>query len=626
MRFDDQPIERDRLARMRDQLRHRGPDGEGINVYDRCGFAHTRLSIIDLMSGEQPMHVPQCDSRAGLSLIFNGEIYNHRDMRRKLERLGHTFNSDHSDTEVLLFGYRQWGTDLPKLLHGMFAFAIWDHTEHSLFLCRDRAGKKPLYIWQRDNEVVFSSLVSALIVSRGDRPLPGIDPEAALTYLRLGYTHRHAIFQDIDELPAAHWMKIEQGRRVSTGQYWRPPPISRTSTAIGAKSGLTEILEESVERRLESDVPLGCFLSGGIDSSIVAALAQQSLKAQGKPALQTFNIAMPHADYDESDYAQSVAKHIGAEHRVLTAGSDSVMDDLNRLIAVCGEPTADSSILPTLWLSRATRQHVKAVLSGDGGDELFGGYDRYRAMQLLTKHGGLLRMVPAMWLADTRPYSTRTRLRRLAEAARQQTPQSQYRSMIQLFTDDQVRRLAPGAVAEAINRVDPGVPEWPEAPDPLEAAKRWDLVHYLPFDLLRKVDRASMAVGLEVRCPLLDTQVCDFAGHLPNSVLMPGGRPKGLLRQVAAQYIPKTLANRGKSGFAVPVGEWFRTSLKAPLLDTLTDGTLDGMGFDQGYAAELAHQHIADKTNHTHRLFALLTLALWGRWLKDPTAPPVGLG
>jgi len=625
MRFDDQPIERDRLERMRDQLRHRGPDGEGINIYDRCGFAHTRLSIIDLLSGLQPMHVPECDSKAGLSLIFNGEIYNHRDLRRKLERLGHSFASSHSDTEVLLFGYRQWGHDLPKLLHGMFAFAIWDHTDRSLFLCRDRAGKKPLYLWQRDTEVVFGSLVSSLIVSRGDRPLPGIDPQAALTFLRLGYTHRHAIFEDIDELPAAHWMKITQDRQITTGQYWRPPPISRTSTSVGAQSGLTEILEEAIDRRLESDVPLGCFLSGGIDSSVVAAIAQRNLKGRDKPALQTFNIAMPHADYDESDYARAVADHIGSEHTVLQARSDAVMDDLKRLIAVCGEPTADSSILPTLWLSRATRQHVKAVLSGDGGDELFGGYDRYRAMRLLTKHGNLLRMVPAMWLADTRPYSTRTRLRRLAEAARQQDPQTQYRSMIQLFTDKQIRRLAPDAVAEAIDRTEPGVPDWPDAPEPLEAAKRWDLMHYLPFDLLRKVDRASMAVGLEVRCPLLDTQVCDFAGHLPNSVLMPGGRPKGLLRQVAAQYIPKPLANRAKSGFAVPVGEWFRTSLRDELRDTLTDGTLSGLGFDAGYAAELADEHADNKANHTHGLFALLTLALWGRWQQEPTAPPVGI-
>lgn len=668
VRFDDAPIEIGRARAVLAALRHRGPDGEGIDEMPRCTLVHTRLSIIDLLGGRQPMIVParphpdgtfNADGRddrstandGELRLIFNGEIYNHRALRKQLENLGHRFESSHCDTEVLLHGYREWGTELPKRLHGMFAFAIWNVTDRSLFLCRDRAGKKPLYVrWSRDRrEMMFASLVSALAAGlpAGERPSAStIDREALRTYLRFGYTFEQSLLPGIEEPPAAHWMRIDAQGRVACERYWRPPPISRSSTSLGAVAGARELLEEAVAKRLEADVPLGCFLSGGIDSSLVAAIAHRQLAERGEGALRTFSVAMPDLSYDESAHARAVAEHLGTEHTELVAERPQrVIDDLAALIALMGEPTADSSILPTYWLSRVTRDHVKVVLSGDGGDELFGGYERYRAMRLLTKHRWWLARLPLGVLINGDARTLRGRLGRLVHAARGGGEARQYRRMIQLFDEEQVRELGIGSssvdsvdesaggegtrgadceddheelIGRAREAASGGLPDWPNEPDAAHAAMRWDLVHYLPFDLLRKVDRASMAFGLEVRCPLLDTQVCDLAGHLPTSVLMPGGRPKGLLRQVAAEVgLPASVVNRRKQGFAVPIGQWMRGPLRDTLAEHVMEGELASLGVNRPAVECLLDEHQQSRADHTHRLFGLLMLSMWAGWLKD---------
>jgi asparagine synthase (glutamine-hydrolysing) len=589
--FGNGAIDRDRVAAMVDHLRHRGPDGEATAPFDRCSLAHTRLAILDLPGGAQPM------TSGNLTVAFNGEIYNHHELRRELESLGHTFNTDHSDTEVLLHGYRQWQTALPQRLEGMFAFATWDNDDKSLLLARDRTGKKPLYVRRRDGELAFASLAATL--RDGDAT---IDADALLMFLRLGYTGNRSLLAGVEELPPAHWMLVDAQGNERIEHYWRPPAFNANATA----HDLFDALSGAVERRLEADVELGCFLSGGVDSSIVAALAQQHLQKRGA-RLKTFSVKMPALDYDESHHAAAVAAHLGTEHAQLTAEpGDGLIDDLAKLIAITGEPTADSSILPTYWLSRAARRHVKVALSGDGGDELFGGYDRYRGMALLRSHRWWLRHVPMSLLANNSPRSNRTRLRRLVDAARYDQPAAQYQSMIHLFSDAHIRAL--GFDAPAKRYAD--VPEYPGDP------RRWDFTHYLPMDLLRKVDRASMAVALEVRCPLLDTRVCELALRLSTDRVMPAGRPKALLRDLAAKMLPHAIATRPKRGFAIPIGQWFAGSLREALGEQLLDGDLERVGCRRATVERIFHEHMRGGADHTHRLFALLALALWSRWMK----------
>ena len=628
MRFTDGDVDAGRVRAMLTHLRHRGPDGEGVAEYERCALIHTRLSIIDLLSGTQPMKIPAApgsgqrtsEGRGELCLVFNGEIYNHRALRALLEARGHRFTSDHSDTEVLLYGYREWGTELPKHLHGMFAFAIWDAVRGALFLARDRVGKKPLYFRRSASEISFASLIATLVQGAPRDERPTINGYAMLRLLRLGYTGRRSLLNGIEEVPAAHWMLVEADGGIRQQRYWQPPPISRTSTSLGAVSATREVIAESVAERLEADVSLGCFLSGGIDSSVVAALAQQELNKRGGDALQTFSVAIPSFGYDESPHARAVAKHIGSNHRELTAqpGGD-IIDDLRTLIALSGEPTADSSILPTYWLSQTTRQHVKAVLSGDGGDELFAGYDRYRAMRICQRHGWWLGAMPSFLLRSAEPRSMRTRMRRLIEAARRRDPAQRYQRMMQLFDEDAIRSLG-YAFPDDADLGDARMPDWPDETDPVHAAMRWDLLNYLPHDLLRKVDRASMAVSLEVRCPLLGTAVCDLAGHLPHAVLMPGGRAKHLLRRVGADLLPRSIVQRPKRGFAIPIGQWFRDNLRRPLVEQLRCGALASLGFNEQTIGQLASDHFDGSADHGHRLFALLMLSLWAQWLTTSTA------
>ncbi len=627
VKFSDAPVDRDRLGAMLRHMRHRGPDGIGLSVDGRCGLAHARLSIIDLLSGHQPMLSEQVGEQGPLRLVFNGEIYNHRELRLRLQKRGHAFHSDHSDTEALLLGYRQWGTSLPKHLHGMFAFAVWDDRDRSLFVCRDRSGKKPLYLrWSRDRrELSFASLVATLVAGLPAGESAGVDQEALLNYLRLGYAFERSMVRGIEELLPGHWMKIDARGAVQTERYWQPPPVSLHSTSLGAVDAVLEVLGEAVSERLEADVPLGCFLSGGVDSSVVAALAQRELTRRGAGALRTFSVAMPDALFDETPFARAVAGHIGSRHTVLRAEPGDALEELGRLMDVCGEPTADSSILPTLWLCNATRQHVKVALSGDGGDELFGGYDRYRGLRLLQKTGWLARAMPSGFGSAVNPRAARTKLARFVEAAKAgEHPAQRYASMIQLFSERAIASVAPGLL-----RVDADaeggwmLPGFGAEQDVVHSAMRWDFTHYLPFEVLRKVDRASMAVALEVRCPLLDTAVCDLAGHLPAAVLTPGGRAKALLKDAGAGLVPMEVLRRPKRGFAIPLGSWLRTLWRDTAGDLLKDGSLDTLGVSSACASALFEEHLAESADHSHRLFALMQLALWASWLKSPGVPAV---
>ncbi|MCC6580826.1 MAG: asparagine synthase (glutamine-hydrolyzing) [Phycisphaeraceae bacterium] len=613
LRFDGSSPDARALAGMLAQVRHRGPDDQGTATLGPCSLAHARLSILDLADGHQPMDASGCATCGDLAVVFNGEIYNHRDLRKQLESHGHRFRTDHSDTEVLLHGWRQWGLQLPNRLEGMFALALWDGRDRKLMLTRDRTGKKPLYWHRGPRQFAFASVIPSVVASLPD--MPAVNRQSLGLFLRLGYTGHQTLLDGIEELPAGHRMIVSADGRTQCEAYWQLPPPSRSSTSVMLTEGLLELLDDAVGKRLEADVPLGCFLSGGIDSSIVAALAQRRLARQGGQ-LRTFCVRMPDSAYDESNAAATVARHIGSQHTVLDARPEApIMDDLRKLMAIYGEPTADSSILPTYWLSVAARRHVKVALSGDGGDETFGGYDRYRAIRLLARHRQWVSRLPVLLLPQSNPKSAFTRLRRLVEAATPQQPARQYQSMMRLFSTAQIRQL--GLDLGGNGQDDLPMPDWPEHENVVISAMRWDLTHYLPMDVLRKVDRASMAAALEVRCPLLDTAVVELAMHVPPELLMPGNKPKGLLRQVAAKRVPAEIVNRPKQGFALPIGRWFGGELRLPLEQHLGSGDLESLGLSALPVRQWLLEHVRGEVDHTHRLFALLQLTLWVQWLSE---------
>ncbi len=615
LRFDGQPPDRAALEKMRDAIAVRGPDGHGIFIDGPCGLVHTRLAILDPSHGAQPM------TADGLTVVFNGEIYNHRDLRSELEKLGYKFTTDHCDTEVLLHGYRAWGTELPTHLDGMFAFAIWDAAKRELFLARDRVGKKPLYTLRTPDGYFFASVPAAIPVFDQHSPNP-IGLEYFLGY---GYVPGSSLLGNIHEL------SVHRSTTVTLTGYWGSgethrygaEPISRS---IRSQLEFNQLIPVAVKKRLESDVPLGCFLSGGIDSSVVAAIAQQELDKRGG-RLKTFSVSMPDARYDEGPWAKKVAQHIGAEHHELRAEPD-VEKDLQFLIATMGEPLGDSSLLPTYWLSKATRQHVTVALSGDGGDELFGGYDRYQALELISQHGWWLRFLPQIHGGEQK--SNRSRWSRFIAASKQKNVARQYMSMIRLFDGKQSAALG----RKGILFTDPALdltpvlsPTEKEPEKPADWARCWDFENYLPFDLLRKVDRASMAVGLEVRCPLLDTAVVEQAMSLPYDVICPSGRPKGLLRDIARRWLPDDVCNRKKMGFAVPIGPWFAGPLKPMIVKWLLDAPyLTEIGLRREGVERFVTEHVSGKVDHAQRLFALLSLSMWREWLKDTIPRPRGEG
>jgi len=598
LRFDGSAPDQDRLDAMRAHLQHRGPEGHGVGSFGPCGMTATRLSVIDVLSGDQPMSLPADHASAhdgkyatlgALHLVFNGEIYNHRELRAKLEKRGHRFRSDHADTEVLLFGYRQWGDRLPRHIQGMFAFAIYDEDKRCLFLCRDRAGAKPLFYRKGGDAIVFASLAGAVL--RGGEPgaRPGVNHAALRTFLRYGFTFGQSLHDGIQSLPPAHWIRVEATGKVKSASYWRPPPISLTSTAMGAVDSLKEVLTEAIVARLEADVPYGCFLSGALNSSVIAALAQQHLKQQGQPALHTFSVSLPDLDYDESRHAQAVAQHIGAQHTAIRATPGRTIEDIRTLVQMSGDPFADPAMLTTYWLCRSAREHIRVALTGIGGDEIFGGHKRYLRLRRYQRHGWWLRLNPAG-----------------PEAGRE--PAHQYQALIRLFDEHQIADLLgeprPESPAHAAE-------DWPGGDDHVHSAMRWDLRHALPQDVLRRADHASMAVALELRYPMLATGVMDLAGHLPGSVLMPGGRDSGLLRQVAATLLPQSVASRPRGAISLPLDQWFRGVLREELESHLKHGRLSELGIAPAPVTVLMDQHLAGTHDHTEALLGLLCLAIW---------------
>ena len=615
-----QRVEQEQLMAMMSVIAHRGPDAGGFYAGEGAGLGHRRLSIIDLATGDQPLS----NEDETIWTVFNGEIYNFAELRAELETHGHRFRT-HTDTEVIVHAYEQWGELAMTRFRGMFAFALWDAPRRRLLLVRDRLGVKPLYYALLPSGVVFGSEIKALLE---DPDVPQEWSASALdAYLALQYVPApQTIYQSIWKLPAAHFLVAEPGR-VSVKRYWDLTFPGR-GDARREEQYLEELehqLTEAVRLRLISDVPLGAFLSGGIDSSLVVAAMTRT--ATGR--VLTTSVGFSNEAFNELAYARTVARHLKTESYERVVEPD-IVDLLPTLAWHLDEPFADSSAVPTYYVSAAAREHVTVALSGDGGDELWAGYTRHRveqselaARRWLGASGGRV----AGWIAGRLPLGLKG-VRSMRHLALHPADAYARKHAYGLFDGDRSAGLYSRDFALSVRDADPfesfrRAHAACESPDPLDRALYVDVNTYLVDDIMTKVDKMSMAVGLEAREPLLDHQLLEFAATVPTSLKLKNGRSKHLLRRLLERHVPASIVNRPKQGFAVPVAEWLRGPLAGMVDDLLQDGRLHDRGiFEPSAVARLWSEHRARRQDHGHRLWSLLMLELWFRQFIDGATSP----
>lgn len=606
-----EPVRPERLRSMTDILAHRGPDGEGIITRGPVGLGHRRLAIIDLATGDQPM----LNEKESVWLVFNGEIYNFRELRRELEASGYAFRTA-SDTEVVLRAYEAYGVECLGRLRGMFAFALWDGRLRRLFLARDRVGIKPLvYSW--DGRCLrFASELKAILQDPAVRR--EMDWEALRDYLVFHYIPSpRTIFRTIRKLPPASFLVLDLGRgEPVVSRYWdlRFAPASNRDEA-GWFEGLRWHLGDAVRSHLVSDVPIGAFLSGGLDSSTVVALMAQAAKGR----VRTFSIGFDQADFDELNYARSVAHRYGTDHYEFVVKPDA-LEVLPRLAWQFDEPFADSSALPTYYLSKITREHVTVALSGDGGDENFAGYRRYAQAKAfhdrLDYLPGLLLRALCRGAARLGPPAARGHgyLELLGSG-----PIDRYFRITTYQRSETLRRLL---TAEAQVQVSPEVTPTPfrrladecRTADYLSNLQYLDVRTYLPDDILTKVDRASMLVSLEARVPLLDHVLMEYVGTIPTHLKFREGTGKAILKRVMATDLPTEVLGRQKMGFGVPLETWFRWELAGYIREVLLDRRVTERGvFEPRAVTRLVEEHQGGRRDRSSQIWSLLCFEEWAR-------------
>jgi asparagine synthase (glutamine-hydrolysing) len=614
--------------RMCEAIRHRGPDDEGLLVEPGIALGMRRLSIIDVATGHQPIH----NEDGRISVVFNGEIYNFRELREQLESAGHRFYTG-TDTEVIVHAYEEWGTGAFIRLRGMFALALWDRTTDTVLIARDRVGIKPLHYAVAGGRIYFGSEIKSLVCAP-DLPRD-LNADALDHYLSFLYAPRaESFFACIKKLPPGHLLTWRSGRLTVT-PYWQPSAVETfDGSEREAVDQLQDVLTGAVSAHLMSDVPLGAFLSGGIDSSLVVALMARVSAARVK----TFSIGFTQPEYDERAYARTVAEAFGTDHHedVVTPDGVSVLD---QLVTHFDEPFGDASAIPTWYVSQLAARHVTVVLSGDGGDELFGGYDRYiQSPRVATADRfapAALRRVAGLVGAHL-PRSVRGK-RFLSHVARGE--RGRYLDAIGFFNADDKAGLLSPELRRQLSAVDPehrlirhfdryAALSWPSQ------MMRFDIETYLPEDILTKVDRMSMAHSIESRVPLLDNSVIDFALTLPAALKIRNGRRKHVLKEVAARFLPAALIDRRKQGFGVPLDVWFRGSLRELFADTLLSArSLERGYFQPAFVRRLIREHLTGR-DHTLRLWQLVVLERWHQQYVDPAvgssvplfAPAVPIG
>ena len=614
------PVDRGVLGRMTRALEHRGPDDEGFHVAEyedgtAVGLGFRRLSIIDLATGNQPIG----NEDGSLQVVLNGEIYNYRELRAVLVKHGHRFATN-ADTEVIVHLYEEFGARCVERLNGMFAFALWDEKDRRLLLARDRFGKKPLYYADLGDALLFGSELKALL-QHPSCPRE-LDFASLSRYLALEYVPTpRAIFEGVSKLPGGHYLLWREGR-TSIEQYW-----DLSFEHDGDKRSDEEYVEEfrrlfreSVRRRLVSDVPLGAFLSGGIDSSSVVAMMSEALPAG---AVQTFSIGFEEPSFDESSHARSVAEHFGVDHHEEVFSQETMLALLPTVTEFLDEPFADPSILPTYLLSRHTRESVTVALGGDGSDELLAGYptfpaDRFARLYPLPRALNERVVIP---LADRLPVSTKNfspdfKLKRFLRGAG--SPASErHATWLGAFTPSEQEALLTRPAADPLEeqrRAFEGAP----TTNRLERLLYVYAKTYLQDDILTKVDRASMACSLEVRAPFLDVDLVEFLGRVPARLKLRGLDTKHLLKRAMADILPPGIAKRPKKGFGIPVAGWLKGSLREPLQDELSPDRIRRQGiFEPAVVERLVSEHMSGRRDHRKPLWTLFVFQLWHRrWLE----------
>lgn len=595
------------LRTMCDRIRHRGPDDDGYHVDGGCGIAMRRLSIIDLNTGHQPIS----NEDGTVWVVFNGEVYNYHELRDRLIGQGHRFRTN-SDTESLIHLYEEEGVHGLERLRGMFAYAIWDSRKGQLMLVRDRFGKKPLYYAVLPQGIYFASELKCF--QHLDLPFD-LDEDALRLYFQFGYIPDPASpFKAIRKLTPGGWLTYNRSGELNEGIYWRLPAPAETPppglTREQARGQLRELFDESVRMRMEADVPLGAFLSGGIDSSSVVA----SMALQSKEPVKTFSIGFEEAAFNELRYARMVADQYKTDHHEIMVRPDS-MDLIHKLAAHLDEPFADVSAIPTYIVSEFTARHVKVALTGDGGDELFAGYESFFKLQALRKFDRIPQFLRRglAHVADALPYSTygKNYLRLITRSSALERyfefNHHPFYLREQLLAPKWMLPAEAGFLEKSLARF------LVAGADPLTQAMYFEASAKLTGDMLVKVDRMSMAASLEVRCPLLDHKLAEFAATLPHAWKMTaGGTGKAILIEALGDRLPPALLNRQKMGFGVPIGAWFRGPLKDFLWDHLTSKRFLDRGIVSApFLRVLLEEHQSGRRNNDLRLFLLLMLELW---------------
>lgn len=602
------------LHSMCERMKHRGPDSEGLWLDEQVALGMRRLSIIDLHTGEQPVY----SEDKSVVVVMNGELYNFREVRGKLEKQGHKFETQ-TDTEILPHLYEEHGETMLEHINGMFAFALWDKRKKKLLIARDRFGEKPLYYGVFDGKLIFASELKVLLAN----PLvkTKINTNALRQYLSFDYVPApHSIYENIFKLPAAHFLSVENGE-VKTRRYWNLTFHKNGSVTSFEKSveELRELLSDAVKMRLVSDVPLGILLSGGIDSSTVAAFATQHASEKVK----TFSIGFEEDSFDESKYARQVAKHLDTEHYEDKLSVGKAADLISEIGKWLDEPMSDGSLIPTFLLSRFVRKYVTVALGGDGGDEIFAGYPMYYAHKVANFYNGIPRIFRNNLIepiVNNLPVSNKNlsfdyKAKRFVRASKYDLVTRHHSYFGSFSIDEQQNVLSKNVLAETSDDIyadAKNLLKITDAKNEIEQMQFLDINFYMAEDILTKVDRASMAVSLEVRAPFLDPRIAQFAASIPLEYKLKGSKGKYILKKAVENLLPKEILQRPKKGFGIPIAEWLKGRLNPLMHEMLDAKRLKDQGlFDENFVQKLIKEHESNTASHHKQLWTLLVFQLW---------------
>lgn len=602
------------LHSMCERMKHRGPDSEGLWTDETVALGMRRLSVIDLHTGEQPVY----SEDKSIVVMMNGELYNYREVRADLEKRGHKFVTS-SDTEILPHLYEEHGEAMLDHINGMFAFALWDKRRKKLLIARDKFGEKPLYYGVFDGKLIFASELKVLLENPSFKGEINLD--SLRQFLSFDYVPApNSIFQGISKLPAAHFLSVENGE-IKTRRYWNLTwQKSRTDLSLSDSAGkLRELLADAVRMRLVADVPLGILLSGGVDSSTVAAFATQFSTEKVK----TFSIGFEEDSFDESKYARQVANHLNTEHYEDKLSVEKAADLISEIGLWLDEPMSDGSLIPTFLLSRFVRKYVTVALGGDGGDEIFAGYPMYFAHKVANFYNG----IPSVFrnnliepVVNNLPVSNKNlsfdyKAKRFVRASKYDLVTRHHSWFGSFSLDEQQRVLSKDVLAKTSDEIYKGAKDLLEicdAENDIEKMQFLDINFYMAEDILTKVDRASMAVSLEVRAPFLDPRIAQFAAQLPLEYKLKGSKGKYILKKAVEPLLPKNILHRPKKGFGVPIAEWLKGRLNPLMHEMLDAKRLKEQGlFDADFVQKLIKEHETNAASHHKQLWTLLVFQLW---------------